>query len=86
MSLLQLGGSMLDADAFRRSEELLSTHSAAEVAAGSGLDTERVRLLPAGLLILQAAAALFGVPLRVNSGGLREGVLLDPEAPWRGYQ
>ena len=41
------------------------------------LDIERVRLLPAGLLILQAAAGLFAAPLRVGLGGIREGLLLE---------
>jgi exopolyphosphatase/guanosine-5'-triphosphate,3'-diphosphate pyrophosphatase len=41
---------------------------------------ERVRLLPAGLLILQAAANLFGVPLQIGHGGIREGVLLEAGA------
>jgi exopolyphosphatase/pppGpp-phosphohydrolase len=36
-----------------------------------------VRLLPAGLLILQAASERFGSPLKVAGGGLREGVLLE---------
>ena len=41
------------------------------------LDADRVRLLPAGLLILQAAAERFGAPLEVGRGGLREGLLLE---------
>ena len=41
------------------------------------LDVDRVRLLPAGLLILQAAADRFGAPLEVARGGLREGLLLE---------
>jgi exopolyphosphatase/pppGpp-phosphohydrolase len=36
-----------------------------------------VRLLPAGLLVLEAAWNAFGrAPLRVARGGLREGVVL----------
>jgi exopolyphosphatase/pppGpp-phosphohydrolase len=42
-----------------------------------GLPVERVRLLPAGLLSLEAAWIAFGsAPLRVVEGGLREGVIL----------
>ena len=41
------------------------------------LDADRVRLLPAGLLILEAAAERFGRPLEVARGGLREGLLLE---------
>jgi exopolyphosphatase/pppGpp-phosphohydrolase len=36
-----------------------------------------VRLLPAGLLILQAASELFGAALQIGRGGLREGILLE---------
>ena len=42
-----------------------------------GLDLERVRLLPAGLLILQRASELFGAPLEIARGGVREGLLLE---------
>jgi exopolyphosphatase / guanosine-5'-triphosphate,3'-diphosphate pyrophosphatase len=43
-----------------------------------GLHVERVRTLPAGLLLLEAAWAAFGAaPLRVARGGLREGVVLQ---------
>jgi exopolyphosphatase / guanosine-5'-triphosphate,3'-diphosphate pyrophosphatase len=42
------------------------------------LARERVRLLPAGLVLLRAAsAALGGLPLIVARGGLREGVVLE---------
>ena len=45
------------------------------------LDVERVRLLPAGLLILQAASELLGASLQIGRGGLREGVLLEAARP-----
>lgn len=76
-SMLSLGSAVLDADAFSRSLQLLAGGSSGDVARESGLDVKRVRLLPAGLLILQAASARFGRPLQVGRGGLREGVLLD---------
>jgi exopolyphosphatase/guanosine-5'-triphosphate,3'-diphosphate pyrophosphatase len=41
------------------------------------LDTERVRLLPAGILILEALSDVLRLPLRIARGGLREGVLLE---------
>jgi len=47
------------------------------IGARFGIDVERVRLLPAGLLILQAASELLGAPLQIGRGGLREGVLLE---------
>ena len=76
-SLLRLVGPVLDTTALDRSLTLLARSPAADVAARYGLDPERVRLLPAGLLILRAVSALFAAPLRVGRGGIREGVLLD---------
>ena len=43
----------------------------------SNLAAERVRLLPAGILVLEAAARRLGKPLQIGRGGLREGVLLE---------
>jgi exopolyphosphatase/guanosine-5'-triphosphate,3'-diphosphate pyrophosphatase len=56
---------------------VLGAARAADVAARFALDADRVRLLPAGLLILRAAAERFGRPLEVARGGLREGLLLE---------
>ena len=72
-----LAGSLLDADAFSRSLRLLASEPARVIARRFDLHIERVRLLPAGLLILQAAAELFAAPLRVGIGGIREGILLE---------
>jgi exopolyphosphatase/pppGpp-phosphohydrolase len=47
------------------------------VAKRFGLELERVRLLPAGLLILEAASQLFGTSLQIARGGVREGILLE---------
>ena len=76
-SLRLMAGPILDAAAFARSLAELAAAPAREVARRFGLDVDRVRLLPAGLLILQAASELFGAPLEVAGGGLREGVLLE---------
>jgi exopolyphosphatase/guanosine-5'-triphosphate,3'-diphosphate pyrophosphatase len=76
-SLSVMAGPILDAAAFASSLAALAAAPAQEVARRFGLDAERVRLLPAGLLILQAASELFGAPLKVAGGGLREGVLLE---------
>ena len=76
-SLSRLVGEVLDHDALQRAVRLLAGHPAEEIARRHDLHLERVRLLPAGLLLLDAASeALGGVPLRVAGGGLREGVLL----------
>jgi exopolyphosphatase/guanosine-5'-triphosphate,3'-diphosphate pyrophosphatase len=76
-SLARLAGPLLDAAAFARSLGELAAAPAREVARRFALDVERVRLLPAGLLILQAASELFAAPLSVAGGGLREAVLLE---------
>ena len=56
---------------------VLIAEPAAEAAKRLGLHVERVRLLPVGLLVLEAAWEAFGrVPLHVALGGLREGVVL----------
>jgi len=41
------------------------------------LHVERVRVLPAGMVVLDEAVSLLGIPLRIACGGLREGVILD---------
>ena len=76
-SLSRLAGALLDDEAFSRSLHLLAARPAQEVSDLYGLELERVRLLPAGLLILQAASQCLGAPLQVANGGLREGVLLE---------
>ncbi len=76
-SLRRIAGPVLDDAAFARVLAALSSACAAEVAGRFELDADRVRLLPAGLLILKAAADGFGAPLEVGRGGLREGLLLE---------
>ncbi len=76
-SLRRLAGERLDEAVFARLFELLMSARAAEVARRYALDQQRVRLLPAGLMILQAAAAVFGTTLRIGRGGIREGALLE---------
>lgn len=49
----------------------------AQLAERHGLDLRRARVLPGGMLLLERAQALFGRPLRVSPGGVREGVILE---------
>jgi exopolyphosphatase / guanosine-5'-triphosphate,3'-diphosphate pyrophosphatase len=79
-SLRRLAGELLDDAVFSRTLELLGSTNGDEVARRFGLDRERVRLLPGGLLILQAAAQRFGADLKIGYGGLREGALLEAAA------
>ncbi|HET9719477.1 MAG TPA: hypothetical protein VFP55_05320 [Solirubrobacteraceae bacterium] len=74
--LAMTSGQVLDPAALDRALDLLRGRPAAQVARDTGLDPERVKLLPAGLLILREAAARFAQPLVIGAGGLREGVLL----------
>jgi exopolyphosphatase / guanosine-5'-triphosphate,3'-diphosphate pyrophosphatase len=76
-SLMRLVGPVLDAQALGRSLELLCAAPARIVARRYALDPDRARLMPAGLVILEAVAGLFEAPLQVGRGGIREGVLLD---------
>jgi exopolyphosphatase / guanosine-5'-triphosphate,3'-diphosphate pyrophosphatase len=76
-SVRRIAGPRLDASAFERVLAVLTAARAADVAERFGLEAERVRLLPAGLLILKVAAERFGSPLEVARGGLREGLLLE---------
>ena len=76
-SLRCLVGAVLEPEALERALGVLSSATASEVARRFDLDPERVRLLPAGILILDAAAERMGQPLQIGRGGLREGVLLD---------
>jgi len=76
-SLRRLVGAVLEPEALRRALRALSSHPAEEVARRFDLAPERVRLLPAGILVLHAAAQRLGQPLQIGCGGLREGVVLD---------
>jgi exopolyphosphatase / guanosine-5'-triphosphate,3'-diphosphate pyrophosphatase len=70
------GGELVPATIARILAVLLA-EPAAEAAKRLGLHVERVRLLPVGLLALEAAWGAFGqAPLQIARGGLREGVVL----------
>jgi exopolyphosphatase/guanosine-5'-triphosphate,3'-diphosphate pyrophosphatase len=76
-SLRRLLGAELSPETLERGIRVLSTTPIEEVAARFELDHERVRLLPAGILVLEAISELLELPLRIARGGLREGVLLE---------
>jgi exopolyphosphatase/guanosine-5'-triphosphate,3'-diphosphate pyrophosphatase len=76
-SLRRLVGAELEHETLERGIRVLSSTRIAEVAERFELDAERVRLLPAGILILEAISDLLGLPLRIARGGLREGILLE---------
>lgn len=74
-SLGRVLGGALDHDELEHGLELLSATRVEQLADRLGLDPERVRVLPAGILVLQALSERLG-PLKIVRGGLREGVLL----------
>jgi exopolyphosphatase/guanosine-5'-triphosphate,3'-diphosphate pyrophosphatase len=76
-SLRRLVGAVLEEETMQRALRVLSEAPAAEVARRFALDEQRIRLLPAGIIALDAAAHRLGCPLIIGRGGLREGVLLE---------
>lgn len=79
-SMGRMVGSVLDRAAFERSFSTLAAVGAVEIARGFAIDLERVRLLPAGLLILEAVSNLLGTALEIGRGGIREGLLFEAGA------
>jgi exopolyphosphatase/guanosine-5'-triphosphate,3'-diphosphate pyrophosphatase len=76
-SLQHLTGGRLGRAEFESALALLAAEPSDAVAARFGLDPVRVRLLPAGLLVLAALGERMRQPLRLCRGGLREGVILE---------
>jgi exopolyphosphatase/guanosine-5'-triphosphate,3'-diphosphate pyrophosphatase len=76
-SLYRLVGAQLAPDVIDEALALLGSTPIAEVVRRYELHAERVRLLPAGMLVLRAASDAFGVPLTIAAGGLREGVVFE---------
>jgi exopolyphosphatase/guanosine-5'-triphosphate,3'-diphosphate pyrophosphatase len=76
-TLAAASGGELEPASIARILAVLLAEPAAEAAKRLGLHVERVRLLPAGLLALEAAWGAFGqAPLQIARGGLREGVVM----------
>lgn len=76
-SLRRLVGAVLEHETLERAVRVLSSTAIAEVARRFELDPERVRLLPAGILLLEGCSDRLGRPLQIGKGGLREGVILE---------
>ncbi|MBA3300978.1 MAG: hypothetical protein H0T15_03840 [Thermoleophilaceae bacterium] len=76
-SLRRLVGASLEHETLERAVRLLSTTERAELAALFELDPERVRVLPAGILVFEEISDRMGMPLQIGKGGLREGVILE---------
>ncbi len=76
-SLRRLVGAVLEYETLERGIRVLSGDPIDEVARRFELDPTRVRILPAGVLLLEKVSELLGQPLQIGKGGLREGVILD---------
>lgn len=82
-SLQKLVGELLQRESLMLGLQQLVHHPAAEIALRLGLHAERVRLLPAAILLLDAASHALRAPLQMGGGGLREGVVLEQLAQLR---
>ena len=67
---------MLEYETLERAVRVLSSDEISEVAKRFELDPRRVKLLPAGVLLLEKFSQLLGQPLQIGKGGLREGIIL----------
>jgi exopolyphosphatase/guanosine-5'-triphosphate,3'-diphosphate pyrophosphatase len=76
-SLRTLVGAVLEYETLERAVRVLTGDPIADVAKKFELDPRRVRILPAGVLILEKLSDLLGQPLQIGKGGLREGIILD---------
>lgn len=76
-SLRRLVGDRLEPETLGRAVRVLASTPIAEVARRFELEPERVRILPGGILILEALSVRLGCPLQIGNGGLREGVVLE---------
>jgi exopolyphosphatase/guanosine-5'-triphosphate,3'-diphosphate pyrophosphatase len=76
-SLRRLVGAELHHDMLERGIRILMTTPVDEVARRFELDSRRVRLLPAGILLLETISDTLGLPLTIGGGGLREGTIIE---------
>jgi exopolyphosphatase/guanosine-5'-triphosphate,3'-diphosphate pyrophosphatase len=76
-NLRRLVGGLLDHEAFDRARRLLSERPSRQIARQFGIEQDRARILPGGLLVLEAASARLRAPLWTCRAGIREGAVLD---------
>jgi len=76
-SLRRLVGNVLDRESLERGLRILATSEGRQIARSAEIELERVRLLPAGMLILEEISERLDRELVVGRGGLREGVIVD---------
>jgi exopolyphosphatase/guanosine-5'-triphosphate,3'-diphosphate pyrophosphatase len=76
-SLRRLVGMVLEYETLERAMRVLTGNDAETVAQLFELDPRRVRLLPAGVIVLERISQLLRCPLQIGRGSLRDGVILD---------
>ena len=76
-SLRWLVGAVLEYETLERAIRVLTGDPVDAVAKRFELDPRRVRMLPAGVLLLEKISELLGCPLQIGKGALRDGVILD---------
>ena len=76
-SLRRVVGAELNRTTLAHGLRVVGAAPSEEIARRYELHPERVRVLPAGMLLLDEASRVFACPLRIASGGLREGVVLE---------
>jgi len=72
----RLVGPMLGEAQLAEALELVETRAQPTISRTYGVHRTRVRILPAGLVLLSEVQQRLGVPLRVCDGGIREGAVL----------
>ena len=76
-SLRSLVGAVLEYETLERAIRVLTGDTIDTVAKRFELDPRRVRLLPAGVIVLEKISELLACPLQIGKGALRDGVILD---------
>jgi exopolyphosphatase/guanosine-5'-triphosphate,3'-diphosphate pyrophosphatase len=76
-SLRSLVGALLEYETLERAIRVLTGDPIEHVAKRFELDPRRVRLLPAGVIVLEKISELLACPLQIGKGALRDGVIID---------
>ena len=76
-SLRSLVGAVLEYETLERAIRVLTGDPVDTVAKRFELDPRRVRMLPAGVIVLEKISELLACPLQIGKGALRDGVILD---------